>query len=594
MNTLFPSRPSARRNPFLFLGIAGVTAFTLHVLFVTTGAHEAVREVPVLKEWIPPPPRPKTTKLVFESCPDFPLDAPAPTATSRTHGALVPSVEKEDDNWDIERVKKMVATTKGFYARDYSLGLGWNNVRYIIEASLIHAHTLNRTLVLPSFVYARACEWDIHVCAAFSHMVNRGDAIGWAEWRDLPIEQQMGWRIPMENMIDLPHLRKTYSVVLIREYLEMHGLDPGIEWSNGAWHDKDYHRNTKPESTLAVIPNKDYDPSGVVRVDTLKGIRDVSKNQGPLHQRLLETLGDEQALDWETVKKVSEGLWKSLSDDEITTELEKNGWTTLYTYEGANGLDLMKSVIVPTRQVAPYSRLKGLVDDYGDSSETVLVLRGETHLRRKPGALRFTTPTARDSFTRAVLYSMRPPANVRKLAQVLHDRMMQRVGGRMWMAAHMRRGDFVRLGWAMEAKIEDHLARVKDRLDKGRQVLQTISTTKELQKYDVPDSRTDINQVRLEPPRSGDKFYIATDERDPKALKYLRDHGAILISDLLEPADMREFDWGIMLTDVLALVEQSLMSKAYFFYAHALSSVAGGALNLRAARGVDPRATVFD
>lgn len=34
-------------------------------------------------------------------------------------------------------------------------------VRYIIEASLMQAHLLNRTLVLPSFVYARSCEYDM-------------------------------------------------------------------------------------------------------------------------------------------------------------------------------------------------------------------------------------------------------------------------------------------------------------------------------------------------------------------------------------------------------------------------------------------------
>lgn len=29
------------------------------------------------------------------------------------------------------------------------------------------------------------------VCASYAEMVNRGDAIGWSEWRELPIEQQM-------------------------------------------------------------------------------------------------------------------------------------------------------------------------------------------------------------------------------------------------------------------------------------------------------------------------------------------------------------------------------------------------------------------
>lgn len=49
-----------------------------------------------------------------------------------------------------------------------------------------------------------------------------------------------------------------------------------------------------------------------------------------------------------------------------------------------------------------------------------------------------------------------------------------------------------------------------------------------------------------------------------------------------------------MVTDVLALVEQSVMARGYYFYAHAMSSVAGGAVNLRAARGADPRTTLID
>lgn len=35
-------------------------------------------------------------------------------------------------------------------------------MRYIIETALLQAELLNRTLVLPSFVYARACEYDMY------------------------------------------------------------------------------------------------------------------------------------------------------------------------------------------------------------------------------------------------------------------------------------------------------------------------------------------------------------------------------------------------------------------------------------------------
>lgn len=49
-----------------------------------------------------------------------------------------------------------------------------------------------------------------------------------------------------------------------------------------------------------------------------------------------------------------------------------------------------------------------------------------------------------------------------------------------------------------------------------------------------------------------------------------------------------------MITDIRALVEQVVLSRASFFYGHAMSSVPGGVMNLRAARGADPRTSFID
>lgn len=90
------------------------------------------------------------------------------------------------------------------------------------------------------------------------------------------------------------------------------------------------------------------------------------------------------------------------------------------------------------------------------------------------------------------------------------------------------------------------------------------------------------------------RYYIATDERDPENLKYLREQGAVLIQDLITKEDHRELGWPILLTDVLALLEQAVMSHAAYFYATAVSSVAGGVMNLRAGLGMDPRTALLD
>jgi len=49
-----------------------------------------------------------------------------------------------------------------------------------------------------------------------------------------------------------------------------------------------------------------------------------------------------------------------------------------------------------------------------------------------------------------------------------------------------------------------------------------------------------------------------------------------------------------MLTDVLGLIEQALLARSHFMYGHSLSSVAGGAINLRAAAGLDSRTVRFE
>ena len=44
-------------------------------------------------------------------------------------------------------------------------------MQYILDAALLQANLLNRTLVIPSFVYARACEYHMYGIPFFiSHL----------------------------------------------------------------------------------------------------------------------------------------------------------------------------------------------------------------------------------------------------------------------------------------------------------------------------------------------------------------------------------------------------------------------------------------
>ena len=110
---------------------------------------------------------------------------------------------------------------------------------------------------------------------------------------------------------------------------------------------------------------------------------------------------------------------------------------------------------------------------------------------------------------------------VKELAEVMNTRMRDLVGGRMWMSAHMRRGDcefsylsqvyaltlilVVRYHWVMQEDFGDHLSRIKNHLDVGREILKNLSPAS-ASNYAVPESMINPTYMQLPPPALGDKY----------------------------------------------------------------------------------------
>jgi hypothetical protein len=55
--------------------------------------------------------------------------------------------------------------------------------------------------------------------------------------------------------------------------------------------------------------------------------------------------------------------------------------------------------------------------------------------------MRFTGPRARANYASMVVYGIVPPLWVFDLGEILASRMSEVTEGRLWMGAHMRRGD---------------------------------------------------------------------------------------------------------------------------------------------------------
>ncbi|KAH9980625.1 hypothetical protein BJV74DRAFT_879288 [Russula compacta] len=443
-------------------------------------------------------------------------------------------------------------------------------MRYIIDAALLQAELLNRTLVIPSFIYARTCEYDLEVCADYALMVNKTEALSSNEWIGLPIEQQMGFRIPISVMLDLGHLRVRYPVITASDYLRLHGQDPENESSKGSWLRESYHThgnvlelNGTKTPSLFVIENDWYDPTGTNRVDY---IPQAMKRRGKW-ERYNESESQKSAGYWpeEEPTNISKRLWRFVQGDNAIMD-----WNM--AIGALRAWDFEKSIVRPLKQVVPRSSIRGFKDDYYEVDADVVVLAGETHFLRKPGAMRFTEDCGRARFARMVVHTLISPERVLDLGEVLAMRMRRLNGGRLWMGAHLRHRDFVLKGWAMETTLEAHVKRVKDRLEAGRVVLTNLGgdhkkkdeDNKKITTYDIEGVVPSLEQTTLSPPRPDDRFYVATDERDPHTLRAIHDAGG------------------------------GVLAHSAYYCGHAMSSFSGRVENLRAARGADRRTALLD
>ena len=305
-------------------------------------------------------------------------------------------------------------------------------------------------------------------------MINKGQMVGSTEWDNRPYEQQMGFRVPIQYMLNVTRLRSMHPTITVAQYLHMHNLPEELETTNGRWDRTAYHAQAavldEDQShlpSLFVVENHWYDPWQTMRVDR---IPDEMKARGgwtpeggdssigerghwsdvelsDIGQHLKDGLGERSVVhDWDRAVELlretdASEQWDLGTDEGVQTALEANGWEVLYTFKSVLWMEFTRTVTEPTRQVVLRGSIRGWVEEYGNLTEDVVQLVGETHLNRKPGAMRFTTLEGRTDIENRVLHYVVPVDAMYALAEQLALRMREHVNGRLWMGAHMRRGD---------------------------------------------------------------------------------------------------------------------------------------------------------
>lgn len=563
------------------------------------------------------------------------------------HRKIIAIAQDHMHDWmGIKQPLGLVSTAVGqrkFLVKDWQLYRSWNEIRQEIENALLLATLLDRELVLPAFIYASACQYEIQKCTQVAPMLVQDEAVdirtlpnpgNYPDPDDglhhikprLPPRNARGWVVPLQQVIDIQHLTSiSKNVVAFNTYLELvtaHHPEPvraSLGMADGKWstdynHEMSYHR----------ISGRFFDFTQSQKVDRLPPTHPplfikhylTGKNVGLMLEATPEImekcdfalatinrLNSNTSLTMHPITEVNnatkeEKIW---NDHRITPQLEipgglkkregilfdsclaTTGFRSVFGFSQVGWQT--QATIEPTRYIRNLDNLSGVWDDLKGHLEQLLHVEGITGVHSPPGGMFWSTPEARDQFTHMARDGFKLPKAYFDLATKLEIRMRKICEGRAWRAVYLSNST-----WASnsnhsspdERKV-DHLTIFKTHLDDS---VSTLTNQPKLLK-----ALYQSYQTSKLPPKMNDPIYLSTDMKK-SAFETPRKQGQILtLEDLLTDQD-REMFSAFVFTDAIQLVEQLLLVKAAYFWGQA-SSTSGWVVNQREAIGLDQKLSLI-
>ncbi|KAH9815100.1 hypothetical protein DFH28DRAFT_1082441 [Melampsora americana] len=509
----------------------------------------------------------------------------------------------------------LVSTAIGqrkFLVKDWQLYQSWNEIRQEIENALFLATLLDRELVLPAFIYASACQYEIQKCTKVAPMLVQDESVDirtlpnreiYPDPDDglhhlkprLPTRNARGWVVPLEQVIDIQHLTSTSkNVVAFDTYLQLvTAHDPetvrvSLGMADGRWstdynHGMSYHR----------ISGRFFDFTDSQKVDRLP------PTPPPLFIKHFLT-GKNVGLMIEATPEIMEKCDHALA---TISRLNLNASLTLHPITRVTNMTkpvkIWNDHLITSQLEIPggLKRREGILFDSCLATTTFRSVFGFRHhqssvlthsnaqgisgVNSPPGGMFWSTPEARDKFTYMARNGFKLPKAYFLLATKLELRMREICQGRAWRAAYLSNST-----WTSNSSFHSPLQKEVDYLT----ILQTHLDGSVSMLMNHPKLLKPLYQsykTSKLPPIITDPIYLSTD-MDRSAFQTLRTKGQVVtLEDLLSDEDQEMFS-AFVFTDAIQLVEQLLLVQAAYFWGQP-SPISGWVVNQREAIGLDPK-----